>query len=241
MLVRGVLRPDTMIPLKVDTVPTRFPIVTFCIIALCAGAYLLREQVPGLGHGFIPVDFMHSLLHPGPATLTMAANLSLSFFVHAGPVHLLSNMWYLWLFGSALEYRASRGAYVTVYLACGVLSMVIQAASTPFSTVPVVGASGAIAGVMGAYLVLLPFSRIVLWLPPIFFFRVPALFFLLLWFVLQYVSMRLASHVGAGVAWWAHLGGYACGFVMAIFIRRRQRGQIRARASSRRAAATRAG
>jgi membrane associated rhomboid family serine protease len=228
-----------MIPLKVDAVPTRFPIVTLCIIAMCAGAYLLREQMGGLSHGFVPVDFMHSVLHPGRPTLAMAANLSLSFFLHAGPLHLLSNMWYLWLFGSALEYRASRVAYITVYLACGVLSMVIQAASTPFSTIPVVGASGAIAGVMGAYLVLLPFSRVVLWLPPFFFFRIPAFFFLLLWFILQYVSMRLASHVGAGVAWWAHLGGYACGFLMALFIRRQQHGQIRARVSLRRAAASR--
>ncbi|MBD3239988.1 MAG: rhomboid family intramembrane serine protease, partial [Chitinivibrionales bacterium] len=189
-----------MIPLKVDSVPNRFPIVTALFIALCLAAFFMRDQFAAYGHGFVPVDFMYGLLHPGRSTADTTLALLLSFFLHAGPLHLLSNMWYLWIFGSALEYTTGMGVFTVVYLVCGIVSMIAQAVSTPLSSIPVIGASGAVAGVMGAMMVLLPFSRVVLWFPPIFFIRFPAVFFLLFWFIIQYLGMRRSIPEGGGVA-----------------------------------------
>lgn len=210
-----------MIPVKFDSTPGRPQPVTLVLIGLCVAAFVSRPYVPWYGSGFVPVDFVHALLHPrqelGQATLS----LLLSFFTHAGLVHLVFNMWFLWVFGCALEHSLGSIRFALLYLACGVLSMVIQAASTPLSRIPVVGASGAIAGVMGACVILLPLARIILWLPPLFRFRVPAIAFLLLWFVYQYVSMRSAAPDSVGIAWWAHIGGFACGFLIAAELRRR--------------------
>ncbi len=211
-----------MIPLKVDSVPNRFPFVTVALIVLCVAAFFVRERFAAYGTGFVPVDFMYGLLHPGRNTADAGLALLLSFFLHAGPLHLLSNMWYLWIFGSALEYSAGSATYTIVYLVCGIVSMIAQAVSTPFSSIPVIGASGAIAGVMGSSLVLLPLSRVVLWVPPVFFVRFPAVFFLLFWFVIQYIGMSRAAAEGGGVAWWAHIGGFACGFLVALELRRRR-------------------
>lgn len=210
-----------MIPLKCDSVPVRLPAVTVLCIALCCAAYVLREQVVQYTDGFVPVDFMHALLHPGAGTGAAFLSLALSFFMHAGIVHLLTNMWYLWIFGSALESTAGAGWFAPIYAVSGALSMVIQAASSPYSGIPVVGASGAIAGVMGAFLLMLPLAKLVLWFPPFFMFRVPAFLFLLLWFVLQYVNMRYGASASP-VAWWAHIGGFCVGFLCAAEIRRRE-------------------
>lgn len=217
-----------MIPLKVDSVPNRFPLVTSLLVMLCIAAFFVRERFAVYGNGFVPVDFMYGLLHPGRSTADAGLALLLSFFLHAGPVHLLSNMWYLWIFGSALEYTTGSVTYTIVYLVCGIVSMIAQAVSTPFSSIPVIGASGAVAGIMGASLVLLPLSRVVLWFPPIFFIRFPAVLFLLLWFVIQYIGMSRAAPEGAGVAWWAHIGGFACGFLIALELRRRMWARKRA-------------
>lgn len=210
-----------MIPLKIDSVPSRVPFVTVLIALLCVAALYGRHYVAPYGYGFVPVDFMHSLLHPGRATGDMVLTLGISFFQHAGVFHLVSNLWYLWIFGSAMEYALGWWLFALAYLACGVLSMVIQAVSSPLSTVPVVGASGAIAGVMGACLALLPMARIVMWFPPLLFLRVPSFLFLLLWFALQYVSMYHAAGSGGGIAWWAHIGGFACGALLGLAVRYR--------------------
>lgn len=211
-----------MFPIKCDDVPVKFPPVTALLILLCAAAFVWTDTLHRFAGGFVPVDFMYALFHPGPAQLKrLVIMLVTAFFLHASIAHLVANMWYLWIFGSALEHELGSAAFTAVYLACGVISMLTQALSAPLSTVPIVGASGAIAGVMGAFLVFLPLARIVVWIPPIFFPRVYALAFLLLWFVLQYLSMRLAPAQSGGVAWWAHIGGFCAGLSAGFWLRGR--------------------
>jgi membrane associated rhomboid family serine protease len=210
-----------MIPLRVDTTSERIPYVTILLGALCVAAYVYRLEVARYGYGIVPLDLMHALLHPSRQTGVVAMQLVLAFFMHAGVAHLVSNMWYLWIFGATLEYAVGALPFTLLYVGCGVLSMMIQAASSPLSNIPVVGASGAIAGVMGACLVLMPLARIITWIPLLFFIRIPSFIFLAVWFALQYISMRGASAQGSGVAWWAHMGGFACGLLMGLEIRRR--------------------
>jgi membrane associated rhomboid family serine protease len=210
-----------MIPLKVESVTRRAPVVTVVLILLCIGAFLAQARLAAYGYGFVPVDFMYSLLHPGKETIDTALTLLLSFFQHAGILHLAVNMWSLWIYGVALERAVGPLRYGTMYLVCGVLSMIIQAASSPLSSTPVVGASGAIAGVMGACLVLLPLARMSVWIPPIFVVRIPALLLIVPWIVSQYMSVRRVDGGDNNVAWWAHIGGFICGALLAIELRRR--------------------
>lgn len=210
-----------MIPLRVDTHCAHVPVVTILLGLLCVAAYVYRVEVARYGYGVVPLDLVHAVLYPGRQSGVVALQLLLAFFMHAGVAHLLSNLWYLWIFGSTLEYAVGAGPFALLYVGCGVLSMLIQAASSPLSNIPVVGASGAIAGVMGACLVLMPLARIVTWIPLLFFVRIPAFIFLAVWFVLQYLSMRAASLQQSGVAWWAHIGGFGCGLVIGVLIRRR--------------------
>jgi len=210
-----------MIPLRVDTPSGHTPVVTVLLGILCVAAYSWRLELVRYGYGIVPVDLMHALLHPGRQTGVVSMQLVLAFFTHAGITHLVSNMWYLWIFGSTLEYALGALPFGLLYVACGVLSMTIQAASSPLSNVPVIGASGAIEGVMGACLVLMPLARIVTWIPLVFLVRIPAFVFLVIWFGLQYVSMRAASAQGSGVAWWAHIGGFACGLLIGLVVRQR--------------------
>jgi membrane associated rhomboid family serine protease len=211
-----------MFPLKIDNVPIRFPIVTIMLIVSCFAAFIFHNRIPAYSNGLVPVNLMYSLFHPQNHTGTILITLIAAFFMHAGLLHLISNMWYLWIFGSALEYTIGIPAFTGIYLISGILSMIIQAISTPLSTVPIVGASGAIAGIMGAFLIFLPLSKVLLWVPPVFLPRVPAFLFLILWFVIQYVSMQSSAHQGAGIAWWAHIGGFATGLLIGLEFRRRR-------------------
>jgi membrane associated rhomboid family serine protease len=201
----------------------RFPAATIVLMVLCTGMYLTGGSFVQ-ATGFVPVEFFYGILHADPQLGATGLSLLTAFFMHAGIVHLLSNMWYLWIFGGALEGTIGMGYFSLAYLACGIGSMVVQAAFTPFSTVPIVGASGAIAGIMGAHLVILPLAKVLMWFPPIFFLRIPSFVFLGLWLGIQYVSMRQAGPAGGGVAWGAHIGGFAAGFVGGIAIRQRRSG-----------------
>jgi membrane associated rhomboid family serine protease len=211
-----------MFPLKFDDIPLRFPFVTMLLIAGCTGIFFWPPPLPAFSQGLVPVNLMYALLHPQhDAAIAATETIAAAFFMHAGIVHLISNMWYLWVFGAALEYTMGPLLFAGLYLVAGILSVLIQAMSSPLSTIPIIGASGAIAGVMGAFLVLLPLSRIVLYVPPIFLPRVPAFLFLILWFVIQYFNMRAAGPGAAGVAWWAHIGGFIVGLAFALECRRR--------------------
>jgi membrane associated rhomboid family serine protease len=200
-----------MFPLA-DVIPSRrTPVVTIGLIALNSLAFFfeLTLSEPELQrfvqlYGVVPDDF--SWL----SVLT-------SMFLHGGWLHVLGNMLYLWIFGDNVEDRLGHVGYLLFYLFCGAAAAMGQALTQPYSSVPMIGASGAIAGVMGAYFVLFPYSRV---LTAIFLFvffdlvEIPAIFFLGIWFLMQFFSgigSIGAAEAAAGVAFWAHVVGFIVG------------------------------
>jgi membrane associated rhomboid family serine protease len=150
-----------------------------------------------------------------------------SMFLHGGWTHILGNMWTLWIFGDNVEDRIGPIRFLFFYLLCGLAAGVVHCLANPQSTVPSVGASGAIAGVLGAYFVLFPYARVIVLVPILFFplfFELPALTYLGFWALIQVFSGTLSlagpSDVG-GVAWWAHVGGFAAGILLQFFFVRR--------------------
>ena len=144
-------------------------------------------------------------------------------FLHGGWLHVIGNMLYLWIFGDNVEDRLGRFKYILFYLFCGLVAAITHVYTDRSSTVPMVGASGAVAGVMGAYFVLYPRAR-VLTLIPIFFFiqfiEIPAIFFLGIWFLIQFFNGAFSLGAGGGgVAWGAHIGGFASGALIAYIFR----------------------
>ena len=227
-----------MIPLR-DNVPSAtVPIVNYALIALNLGAFAYEISLPPralehflLHESLVPVKFFYGLSHlPGGLGLTVLP-LFVSMFLHGGWAHVLGNMLYLYIFGDNVEDRMGHARYLAFYLLVGCAAAAAQLVASPRSAVPMVGASGAIAGVMGAYFVLHPRAR-VLTLIPIFFFiqfvEVPAIFFLFFWFAMQFLSGTLAlatvpGEAAGGVAWWAHIGGFAAGVLLVGFFRRSRR------------------
>jgi membrane associated rhomboid family serine protease len=157
--------------------------------------------------------------------LPFASNM----FLHGGWLHLILNMWTLWLFGPAIEDRLGRGRYLLFYLVCGILASVTHAVFNPSSTVPALGASGAIAGVIGSFIRLFPFARLIVVIPVLFlplFFEMPALVFVGLWVLMQAVQgvgELFMPSAGGGIAWWAHLGGFAAGLALTPVLRQPRR------------------
>jgi rhomboid family protein len=205
-----------MFPIS-DVIPSRTtPVVTFALIAINALAFLYELQLDEYGlellvraNGVVPVAFTW------PDVLT-------SMFLHGGWLHFLGNMLYLWIFGDNVEDRFGHFGYLLFYLTCGALAAVGQALVHPDSAVPMIGASGAIAGVMGAYLVLYPHSRVLAGVFIVFFFdiiEIPAVFFLLVWFLMQLFSGvgSVVESAQGGVAFMAHVVGFLAG-VIAGFI-----------------------
>jgi membrane associated rhomboid family serine protease len=219
-----------MIPLR-DTLRLRtFPIVNWLIILANAAAfyYELRFDPRSLNGfienwGLVPARFWAD---PQAAWMTLFS----SMFLHGGWLHIVSNMWILFIFGDNVEERMSSIGYLLFYLLSGVAAGLLQAYLLPLSTVPMIGASGAIAGVLGSYLVLFPRARILSLVPIIFIFtliEIPAPVFLLLWFASQLFSgvLSLGGASGSGVAWWAHIGGFVFGLLGVFFFARRRRVQ----------------
>ncbi len=153
-----------------------------------------------------------------------------SMFLHGSGAHVLGNGWFLWIFGASVEARLGAGRFLLLYLGTGVGAATLQGAINPFSTIPMLGASGAISGVLGAYFVMFPRGWVVTlvpWIVPII--PVPAFLFLILWFLLQTTSgvgALLDAPSAGGVAWWAHIGGFLAGVVMIRWLGRpRKRGR----------------
>ena len=151
-------------------------------------------------------------------------------FLHGGWLHLIGNMWYLWIFGDNIEDRLGHFAYLIFYLLCGLGAGIVHTILNAGTEIPSVGASGAIAGVLGAYVVSYPFAR-VLTLVPIFVFlqviEIPALLVLGFWFVMQFLSgtasLAVAGGNAGGVAWWAHVGGFVIGMILVGLFPRKDR------------------
>ena len=216
-----------MIPLR-DVIPSRTtPVVTVTLIGLNVLAYLFQLS---LGRALEPFVMTWGLV---PASFSWVAVFT-SMFLHGGLFHLGGNMLYLWIFGDNVEDRLGHGRFLTFYVLCGVAAAVAQAMLSPDSRVPMVGASGAIAGVMGAYFVLYPRSRIVTLVPIFIFFQIveiPAIFFLGLWFVMQFLSgvgsvATATGRVSGGIAFWAHVAGFAAGMVGVFLMRRPERQRV---------------
>jgi rhomboid family protein len=213
-----------MIPLR-DVIPSRtIPGVTITIIVLNVLVFLFMGSLaPRAAEAFV---YFYGLV---PAEFSLAAVFT-SMFVHGGFGHIVGNMWFLWIFGDNVEDRFGHGRFLVFYLICGVVAAISQAWLDPTSSVPMVGASGAIAGVMGAYLVLYPHSRVLMLFPfPVFVYELPAVVFLVLWFVMQFVSgidslaaMGTGDLTG-GVAFWAHVMGFVAGIVLVPIMRRPER------------------
>ncbi len=215
------------IPLK-DENPTRItPLVNYLLVAVNALVFLYSATLPlrtqnavALTYGAVPVRFAHLFAGHGHADSTLLTLLT-SMFLHNGPAHLLGNMLFLWIFGDNVEEFFGHAGYLAFYLFCGVASGLTHILFNFHSTVPAVGASGAISGVMGAYILLFPRARI-LTLVLIFLVPLPAFIILGYWFVLQFaagVSSFGAAATG-GVAWWAHIGGFLAGLLIAAFVNR---------------------
>jgi membrane associated rhomboid family serine protease len=211
-----------MIPIR-DTIPARnYPIVTHVIIGVNVAVYLLQLT---LGSGLDRFIYIYGLVPARYTIPQLAAYFTvgqqafsfLSFmFLHGGFWHLLGNMWSLYIFGDNVEDRLGPGRYLLFYLICGLASGMTHLLLNSHSNVPTIGASGAIAGVMGAYFILHPRSRILTLIPIFFipyFIELPAYFFLGVWFLLQTISAAGSAGAGGGIAWWAHVGGFVCGIV----------------------------
>jgi membrane associated rhomboid family serine protease len=230
-----------MFPLRDENPADRAPVVTRALIALNAAAFLYELTLgPALRDfvaqwGVVPARVVLSL-QGGEPLLAPALSFGSSMFLHGGWAHLIGNMWYLWIFGDNVEDRLGRAGYLVFYLVAGVVASIIHVLSNPGSVLPTVGASGAIAAVLGAYAVAYPRARVITLVPLFPFFQImalPALLVLGLWFVFQFIigTLSLGQGPGAGgVAWWAHIGGFVFGaLVMHAFGRGRRPARSRAR------------
>jgi membrane associated rhomboid family serine protease len=213
-----------MIPLR-DTVRSKtFPIVNYLLITACGVVFLYELSLGPALEGFIrrfgvtPAEVSRTLFAGGIAVHPLIT-LGSSMFLHGGWMHLLGNMLYLYIFGDNVEDRIGHVGYLVFYLLSGVLAAGAEVYFTPDSTAPLVGASGAIAGVLGAYILLYPRARILTVIPLFVFFpvvEISAFFFLGFWFLMQFLQGSLSTGAASagGVAWWAHAGGFVAGAVL---------------------------
>jgi membrane associated rhomboid family serine protease len=221
-----------MIPIR-DTIPSsRVPVVTYLLIAANLGLFFyeisLGENLPPFlaRYALIPARFLGGELSFREILTPVTA-----MFLHAGWMHVLGNMLYLYIFGDNVEDTLGHGRFLLFYLTCGVASFAVQIGFQPVSSVPNIGASGAIAGVLGAYFFLFPRARVVTLLPLFIFFpvvEIPAVVFLGIWFLIQLGSGTISleqSAAAGGVAWWAHVGGFLAGVVLLKLFTFRRRGR----------------
>lgn len=217
-----------MIPLKDNNPTTSFPFITILIIIVNTAIFFFQTSLgPFAGElfifktGAIPYEIVR-FTDIGPrALLTPPLTLLTAIFVHGSFLHLAGNMLYLWIFGNTIEDSIGHLRFGVFYILSGILASLFHILTNIDSTVPMVGASGAIAGILGAYFILHPRAKI---LTLIFFFffihlvRIPAIIFLGFWFVLQLLS----SHSGGGVAWYAHIGGFITGALLIFFFKKKR-------------------
>lgn len=225
-----------MIPIK-DTIRSRsFPLITWMLVIVNVLVFVLIElplgqvqlnQLIGI-YGVTPDLCAAPILKglslasiPGLGVLFNGCAIPLitSMFLHGGWVHIIGNMWVLIIFGDNVEDRMGSIRFLLFYLVCGVASGLTQAFVAPTSQVPAIGASGAIAGVLAAYMIFFPRARVVTFIPLLilpWFVNIPALVFIVIWFLLQFFSGVLALGVASagGVAYWAHVGGFICGLLL---------------------------
>jgi membrane associated rhomboid family serine protease len=219
-------------PLKDDIPSRRRPIVTIGLIAACILVYFwqasLGPQAAALavyGYGFIPALLLGDAQLPADiAVVPPVATILTSMFLHGGLMHLAGNMLYLWVFGNNIEDSLGHVRYLVFYLLCGIAAAFAQALPDPSSEIPMIGASGAISGVLGAYLILFPHARVHVLIPFGFLFlhTIRAGWLLGFWFVFQLLS-GVFGDASSGVAFWAHVGGFVAGVALILVMRDRRR------------------
>ena len=236
-----------MIPIK-DTIHSRsFPLVNWLLIITNVLVFVLIELPLGNAqldqliatYGVTPNQCAAPILKglsttaiPGLGVLFNGCAIPLitSMFLHGGWLHIIGNMWVLFIFGDNVEDRMGSFPYLIFYMVCGVVSGLTQAFIAPGSQVPAIGASGAIAGVLAAYMILFPRARVVTFVPLFilpWFINIPAVIFIIIWFLLQFFSgvAALGMATSGGVAYWAHVGGFVCGLVLVWLFANRSRNQ----------------
>jgi len=231
-----------MFPLKDDIPSQHFPVVNLWLIIvniLCFAYQLSLGQ--GLeafitAHGFVPARF--AAQQAGNAmSLGSYAPIFSAMFLHGGLLHVFSNLWMLWIFGDNVEDRMGHGRYLVFYLLCGIAAAFSQFWANPQAQAPMIGASGAISGVLGAYVFLFPRARILTFIPIFILFylvEIPAYFFIGFWFLMQFLQGAaqqavVGGLVEGGVAWWAHVGGFVAGVSLLYFFKRgpeKKEGQV---------------
>jgi len=232
MFLRTSVRRFAMIPLRDDNPSSARPFVTYAIIVVCVLVFLWQFSLGASGgqqavyaFGFIPaVLFGIEQLPPQLQLVPPTVTILTSMFMHGGWMHLIGNMLYLWIFGDNVEESMGHGRFVVFYVLCGVAAALAQAIPEPSSTIPMVGASGAISGVLGAYLLLHPHARVLVVIPFGFILhtvRLPARIVLVLWFGLQLLSNLMAQPGQGGVAFRAHIGGFIAGMLLIGVFKRR--------------------
>jgi membrane associated rhomboid family serine protease len=217
-----------MIPIR-DTAPCNsIPYITWGIIAVCIGIFIGMKLMPDqealilLNHyGMVPIRYsgLHAGL-PSDGYVSFVTNL----FLHASWTHLIVNMWFLWIFADNVEDRMGRIPFLFFYLICGVFATILQWYFDPMLAIPVIGASGAIAGVLAAFFFLYPLESVIVFFPPLVF-QIPAIAFLGLWVIFQLYNATTSVIFEGGtanMAWWAHLGGFVAGSVLYRFFLKRQ-------------------
>ena len=221
-----------MIPLKDDNPTTGKPIVTYFIIGLCVFLFLINFSSQSYktgqlfySYGLIPSVVMGNKqlpldLYAIPALLTIFT----SMFMHGGFMHLIGNMLYMWIFADNIEDGLGKWKFIIFYFLCGVGAAMSQVLMDTNSQVPMVGASGAIGGVLGAYLINYPKARVLVLIPFGFFsqlIKIKALYVLGFWFILQFINSAMSSSQGGGVAYAAHIGGFISGIILILFFNKK--------------------
>lgn len=241
-----------MIPISDDNPTLRTPVVTYLLLATLLAVWLLVQGGGGVvaspfelvksvcNYGMVPAELLGTRpvgygvpVAPGVSCVVDDEAINVltpvtSMFLHGGWGHLLGNALYLWVFGNNVEDSMGRGRFLAFYLLCGLVAAAAHVLVEPASAIPTVGASGAISGLLGGYLVLYPKVRVRTYFPPIFLFRVPAWFVLILWFGGQVLAglpqlNRMRPEVSSGVAVWAHIGGFVAGVVLVKLFENRDR------------------
>lgn len=214
-----------MIPIRDNIACKTIPYTSWAIMTVCIGIFMVLQFLPEENqrqiiylYGMVPTRYsspqlMFSTALPANHYLPFLTNL----FLHVSWLHIIINMWFMWIFAKNIEDRMGHGRFLVFYLFCGLSATYLQWLSDPSISIPLIGASGAVAGILGAYFFIYPYARVVIWLPLLFlpiFFELPAIAFLGFWVIIQFQkasSAVLFDEVSTNVAWWAHIGGFITG------------------------------
>ena len=219
-----------MIPISDDNPGRRPPFITWAIVAGCVAGYVWQVSQPAstedaaiLKLAFVPAALFDLNYVSQPGAISPYLALLASLFLHGGLLHLGGNMLYLWIFGNNVEDAMGHARFVGFYLVSGVIASLTHAFMDPTSTVPLVGASGAISGVLAAYLLIYPRARVTVIVPLgilLYPMKISAFFVIGFWFLLQVLSAAMAAPGDPGVAWWAHVGGFGAGLLLTPILSR---------------------